>query len=100
MTEPKRKEPIRMPALQINAKEVSSDAMLKAHSMNYWLGKISPEDMSKLWNALQATAKGAPPSITLEIWASGTISGRAYRAAVTAPTTGDGFVLNFTVSAT
>ncbi len=100
MTEPKQKEPIRMPALQINVKEVSSDATLRAHYMNYWLEKISPEDMSKLWTALQATVRGVPPSITLEAWASGTIFKRAYRVAVTAPTTGDGFVLSFTVSGT
>jgi hypothetical protein len=100
MTEPKLKGHTTMAVLQTNVKKVSSDAMLKAVCMNYWLEKISPEDISKLWAALQATVRGVQPHTISDAWASGTISKRAYRAAVTAPTTGDGFVLSFTVSGT
>jgi hypothetical protein len=93
----KLSKPIRTEDLQISGSAASSEEILKAHRMNYWLERISAEDMAKLWQELQDSVKDAQSNISLDVWASGTISNRAFRAAVTACTTGDGFVLTFTV---
>jgi len=80
-----------------NTSEASSVEILKARSMNYWVERISPADIEKLWSELRASVRDVEPRILLDLWANGTIFNRAYRAVVTAPTTGDGFVLSFTV---
>jgi hypothetical protein len=86
--------------LQTRESEASLAETLRARSMNYWLEKTSAADIGKLWNELQVAVRDVQPRILLDVWASGTISGRGYRAVVTACTTGDGFVLTFTVQDT
>ncbi len=100
MTEPRPPEPTPKAGFEISTSVASSAEILKARSMNYWLGRISAEDIAKLWTQLQGAVRDVEPRIMSELWASGTIYDRGFRAAVTACTTGDGFVLSFTVSDT
>jgi hypothetical protein len=81
--------------------EASSDALQTDRTMTYWLEKISPEDIGKLWKQLRAYAKDAKRPITWVQWASGTITqGQDFRVDVTAYTTHDGFAVRFTVTDT
>jgi hypothetical protein len=75
---------------------VSSDALQTALTMTYWLEKISPEDIGKLWKQLRVCAKDAKRPISWVQWANGTISKEVYRVVVTAYTTQDGFAVRFT----
>ena len=81
--------------------EVSSGAHPTARTMTYWLERISPEDIGKLWKQLRACAKDAKRPITWVQWANGTITqGQDFRVDVTAYTTHDGFAVRFTVGDT
>src|SRR2546423_718836 len=65
------------------------------HSMNYWLEKISPEDMTLLWKGLAGSAKAANrPTFWLKM-VSGTTSKVGLAGGVIAYTTENGFVLAF-----
>jgi hypothetical protein len=79
---------------------VSSEEALTGRAMNYWLEKINPEDIARLWMQLEACAKGVLPRTTWVQWVNGTIDRAALRVDVTACTTQGGFVLSFTVSDT
>jgi hypothetical protein len=93
-------KPIGMDDLQTSEREASLEETLKARRMNYFVEQMPAEDMMKLWKGLQASVKAAQPGILLDLWASGTILNRDFRAVVTACTTADGFVLTFTVGGT
>jgi hypothetical protein len=86
--------------LQISEKEASLGEIMRARSMNYWLEKISAEDIAKLWTELRESVRDVQPRILLDLWANGTMLNRDFRVVVTAPTTGDGFVVHFTFEGT
>jgi hypothetical protein len=96
----KPKQPTLMGASEITTSVASSAEMQKARFMNYWLEKINPEDIARLWMQLEACAKGVLPRTTWVQWVNGTIDRAALRVDVTACTTQGGFVLSFTVSDT
>lgn len=100
MTAQKRKKRTAKAGLQTSASGVSSVEGLTAPSMSYWLEKINPDAIVKLWMHLKASAEAALPRTTWVQWASGTISKEGLVADVTACTTHGGFVLSFTVADT
>jgi hypothetical protein len=79
---------------------VSLGDPLTDRSMSYWLEKISPEDIARLWKQLKENAKAAQPRTTWVQWVNGTISNLALRVDVTTCTTRNGFVLVFTGNTT
>jgi hypothetical protein len=80
--------------------DLSSADVWMAHSMNYWLARISPLDIARSWKGLAECVKDASEPIVSAKWASGTMFREDFRVVVTASTTGDGFALHFIVSAT
>jgi hypothetical protein len=67
-----------------------------SRAMNYWLEKIRPDAMMRLWKQLGDSAKDVRHRISLERWVNGIMSGPGTQVAVTAYTVDDGFVLRFT----
>ena len=70
----------------------SLDGHQMVPTMSYWLEKISPEDIGKLWTALRACARAASEHITSELWESGTTLRLGFQVDVTASIMPDGSV--------
>lgn len=100
MTARKQKKHTRKAGLVMRVSGVSSDGHETARSMNYWLERINPSDIERLWTQLRGVAKDALPRTTWVEWVNGTIERVGLRLDVTACTTHGGFVLTFTVSDT
>jgi hypothetical protein len=95
MTKRRRKEPLEKVGLLTPGVLLAED--LTEHSMNYWLDRINPEDIGRLWTQLERCAKAVLPRTTWVQWVNGIIEREALRLDVTACTTQCGFALHFTV---
>jgi hypothetical protein len=73
-----------------------SAAPRTVRSMIYWLEKISPDDIARLWNELRVSAKGAKRRTISGRWVSGITRKADSRVAAIVYTTPHGFVLHFT----
>ena len=89
-------KPTRKAASRISTSVPSLAVREMGHSMTYWLAKISPGDIGRLWSEMRDYAVGA----TRPIWwlrrANGTTSKLGCRGGVTVYTTDDGFAFLFT----
>jgi hypothetical protein len=82
------------------APKVSSAERPTARSMNYWLERISLEDMMRLWLDLKDIAEDVPFVTMLACSGNGITSREGFRVGVIASALADGFVLSFTERAT
>jgi|HubBroStandDraft_6_1064221.scaffolds.fasta_scaffold00134_72 hypothetical protein len=73
---------------------------LTVPSMRFWLERIKPRDIARLWKGLRESASDAPSRTTWARWENGTTSMQERLVDVIVNTTEDGFALHFIVSGT